>query len=57
MNCALLIKITIFAACFERDTNIFGSVIPIHHLEQRANLQKERRRIMRRRFNDCRGLW
>jgi len=37
--------------------DIVGSTLPITTSDKRASLQKERRRIVRRRFDDCRGLW
>ena len=37
--------------------DIVGSTLPITTSDKRANLQRERRRIVRRRFDDCRGLW
>ena len=46
-----------FAHVFYKDTDILGSTLPITTSNKRAKLQQERRRIVRRRFDGCNGLW
>ena len=46
-----------FASCFARDTRHSRLYTSNHHLGQRSQPAKECRRIVRRRFDGCRGLW